>query len=1104
MEDYGISFFHKLADIYKDLGYVSPEWVNWSREQLLQAAEENMMRVSALEKMEKIMIALHGNRFGDIPQVPEDDLVSCRNFDQALECVRNEQSNPFVLDPPKGPLAIFRGPKKEDYYSLGYAIQFAKYHFEITAVRQRAYASYFYTQIPQSLKEFESFVSAATENSPLYKKQYERYEKPAGDKDHIYIGDVIQNIEYPERMDGYVKAHFDRFLEEAGVKKGSLLRIPCSYRAGKPFVLFVNQLCPIDDTAAAKKTIDFLHNVIYQVIHAMPAYSYRFVYMDPQNAGKSLEELQGLTGVKDGNAFWLHPRLYNNEYSMFDLVTSKYDFDKMMTSLIEIVGSINTIKGAVSSVAEYNAGMFDKDGSWKDEAQIIPQQFIIIENIHEHLSADTCQKMETLINNAQECGISLILVSRRQRSEGADEFEKRLMRNRKADVIDWAPEGVSISSSNALLGEQESGTFRYGFAPFCADCTYPDYISSITQELKPNLNVNTHFIDLFDIEKLWGKGDATEEIRVPAGVNQRGKITDISFGGSAVSGLLAGTTGCGKSWFLHELINWIVMYYSPEDVELWLSDYKTVEFKRYMKNTPRNITYVGTARTKEYSLALIDKIYAEYDRRSLLFGADSVTSVKEYRELHGKDSMPRLLVIIDEFHVMSNHIKDEPEYSTKLASILREARAMGIGMLLSDQTCGVGLNGLKEDAKLQLNNRMAMRTNIDEYNSVFDIKNASQVIPEIANYEIVLKRETAGLDENGHSVVKVFYEHCKTIYTPPEVRDLIAKKSIETYGANDNLFSITSDLRAPADWDEIFKEAEKDPLRRGFGLYPGIPKDLRAFVRIRMTDGYNENLMSIGSDNILQAEVMIHLIESVRRSGMKLRVIFIASENDDVFAASESWINDFCRKYSFAQILTDEEEICRCIAELYDEMDAGRRRKQIEERTFVVWMGMPDICRDMEHFAEERPAALKNGRSTSNAAQEKSLEAMFDTLFGTSDLTASEDDQRSGQEEESDLLYNAAGEIRGLLDEGPRRGIHSLVFNSAVSVSRRIKCAGFEYFNHKIAFRMSRDEAMDYLGNSRVIMTPENEIIDEETGVYFDGKSGVRFVPFIDEAIENK
>ena len=52
------------------------------------------------------------------------------------------------------------------------------------------------------------------------------------------------------------------------------------------------------------------------------------------------------------------------------------------------------------------------------------------------------------------------------------------------------------------------------------------------------------------------------------------------------------------------------------------------------------------------------------------------------------------------------------------------------------------------------------------------------------------------------------------------------------------------------------------------------------------------------------------------------------------------------------------------------------------------------------------------------------------------------------------------------------------------------------------AFRMSKDEAFDFLGNSKAIVTPDNEIIDEKTAVYYDGKTAVRFVPFIDERIE--
>lgn len=1102
MRDDRLSAIREIRKLYSDLEYVAPEWAELDRDELEQAAEENMKRVEIVERMERAMTALHERRFGAVPQLTEDEIFACRDFNGALELVRAEQSSPFVLDPPKGLFA--KKPKKEDYYALGQAIQLMKYYYQITAVRQRAYAQRFYGETVRKLDMFEYYRADMLENSPAYKGLYENYTKPDGKREHIYIGDIFENIDMPDEMADGTREYFDSVLNERGILAEGRFRIPCGYKADEPFVLFINHMYPVDHPQDAQKSKNLLHNFVYQVIHAMPAYSYQFIYMDPLNAGGSLGELQNLAYVRDGNAFWLHEALYNNEYVMFQPVTNKDDFRRQLQELTERTGKINTAIGDEPSVCIRNRDMFDEDGTWKDGAKIIPQQFVIIENTQEVLSSEACQQLETLINNSRRCGISLIMVSCRDRMKRLDEHEQRLMRNRGVDVIDWAPEGITISSANSLLGEKESGTFRYGFLPFSDPYKYPDYVAGIAKELKPNLKVETRFMKLFDIDRVWGSRDAAEGIRIPAGVNSRGQIVEISFGGVQNSGLLAGTTGCGKSSFLHTIINGVLTFYRPQDVELWLSDYKTVEFMRYTENTPANIKFVGTARTKEYSLALIDKIYEEFERRSYLIGAAGVTSIKDYREIKGRDSMPRLLIIIDEFHVMSNHIKDEPEYSDRFTGILREARSVGISMFLSDQTCGVGLNGLKEDARLQINNRMAMKTSIDEYNAVFNITNAKDVVPEIQQYEILLQRTQNRRNLNGLEEVSVFYEQSKTIFTPPEVRDIIAKKSMETYGTNEELQSISRDLRAPADWDSILQEAAAEPLRRGFGLFPGIPTDLKSFLRIRMLDNYNENLISIGADDILQSEVMVHLVEGLCRTDPKARILFIASENDDIFATAEGWIYDFCREHPDAELITEEEDICRCIAELADEVEAGRSRRQVERHVIAVWLGMPDICRDMEHFPEGRPESLKKKEGSSTAPgrrDHESLEAMFDSLFGP---MATEQAAEAPDEEEvnESFLFNASEEIKGLLDEGPRRGIHSLVFNSAVNVSKRIRCARFESFNHKIAFRMSKDEAFDFLGNSKAIVTPDNEIIDEKTAVYYDGKTAVRFVPFIDERIE--
>lgn len=44
-----------------------------------------------------------------------------------------------------------------------------------------------------------------------------------------------------------------------------------------------------------------------------------------------------------------------------------------------------------------------------------------------------------------------------------------------------------------------------------------------------------------------------------------------------------GTSGAGKSVFLNHLVNTMCREYSPNDLELWLCDFKGVEFKAYMK-----------------------------------------------------------------------------------------------------------------------------------------------------------------------------------------------------------------------------------------------------------------------------------------------------------------------------------------------------------------------------------------------------------------------------------------------------------------------------------------------------------------------------------------
>lgn len=751
-----------------------------------------------------------------------------------------------------------------------------------------------------------------------------------GTLNQIYIGDILVPLNTEDNLYELVKKMIRRLDEHKLLdEEKDWLKFPLSYSCEKPFVLFVDysysdEVIVKNDNRLVPK--DLIHAIMYQVMQTMPAYTYAFHYFDPIGAGKDLNEFQRLSSVVNGNAYWLREELFNDTFRILQQAGNVEEMQKQLMDLSTYVNQVNQIRRG-ESVISYNAASMHDDGTFTDEADIIPQKFLLLENVHGILGQSSLSHIQALIKNARECGISIVIVSKHKANEMLDEYEKQIINESLVDVLEWHSETeddwYDLSVCGATLGKDEDSKYHYNFQPYGEKNTYDIFLQEICESFTPNLDMETRFEKLIDMDEIWGKSNGEENIEIPISVNLKGKISSIQLGGSSgAHALLTGATGCGKSSLLHTIINGTILKYRPQDVQIWLSDYKSNEFRRYMESTPPHIQYVATDRSMEYSLHFLDKIYAEYQRRIDLFG--SITSIKEYREIHGQDSMPRILILIDEFHVMSGHVKDEPVYKSKLTSILREARSVGITMFLADQTCGVGLQGLSEDGRNQLTCRMAMRTTIPEYNAVFDIANAKEVIPTVQPYEIVMRKIKNVVDINGKAENKTYYEHSKTIYIDNKIRDLITKKSIECYGQSGEAEFFVSEKRMNADWNQINLEEEKNPVRKNqFPLYLGVPSDLNKFMRISLMENYGENLMSIGNNPLLQAEILFHVIESIRNRKEAYQILIMAGENDFMFIHCEEQLYRLADQDENIHVISDEEEICRTIMNLEEELTKG-------------------------------------------------------------------------------------------------------------------------------------------------------------------------------------
>ena len=149
--------------------------------------------------------------------------------------------------------------------------------------------------------------------------------------------------------------------------------------------------------------------------------------------------------------------------------------------------------------------------------------------------------------------------------------------------------------------------------------------------------------------------------------------------------LLCGTTGMGKSVFLHTMILSILEKAKPEEVKLLLIDPKKVEFLSYSAMPHLYMPIVTEAREAVGTLYfLLDEV----QRRFELLLSNGMRSIDQYNSAQKANPaigpyMPRLVVVIDELaDLMMFSRKHVEECIMQLA---QKARAAGIHLILATQ-----------------------------------------------------------------------------------------------------------------------------------------------------------------------------------------------------------------------------------------------------------------------------------------------------------------------------------------------------------------------------------------------------------------------------------
>ena len=239
-----------------------------------------------------------------------------------------------------------------------------------------------------------------------------------------------------------------------------------------------------------------------------------------------------------------------------------------------------------------------------------------------------------------------------------------------------------------------------------------------------------------NIEKdVWGSvigsGSTLKSISALIGWDVEGKEVEIRFEDAVSHALIGGVSGGGKSNLLHVIIHNLIHKYSAEELNIYLLDYKGTEFQYYSGIAIPQIKLVTQMMDREDGVMILDHLVKENDKRMEEFNKVGVNSIQKYREKYPDKKMPRIVVIIDEFHTMfEERDKLADKSSLGLEKLLRKGRSQGIHVLLATQT----LKGLHEHImkfKDQLACRIALRCSEEDSPAILgnSSNNAASKLP---------------------------------------------------------------------------------------------------------------------------------------------------------------------------------------------------------------------------------------------------------------------------------------------------------------------------------------------------------------------------------------
>ncbi|MGF1580966.1 MAG: FtsK/SpoIIIE domain-containing protein [Gemmataceae bacterium] len=443
--------------------------------------------------------------------------------------------------------------------------------------------------------------------------------------------------------------------------------------------------------------VQVLQAVMLRSVTSLPAGKVRFTILDPVGLGENF-------------AAFAHLADFDEKLIAGRIWTETGHIEKRLADLTEHIENViqKYLRNQFNSLEEYN----------RQAGEIAePYRILVIAHFPVNFSEEAARRLISIAHSGARCGIhTLVMVDTKQplpRNFDLAELEQ------ETTILEW-------HSDHFRWRDPDFGSYplSLGVVPSPQQCT--DLIKVVGQRARDAQRVEVPFETVAPPSDGWWTADSRDGLNVALGRAgaTRKQLLDLGKGTSQHV-LVAGKTGSGKSTLLHALILQLALHYSPEEVELYLVDFKKgVEFKTYANFELPHAQVIAIESEREFGLSVLQRLDAELKKRGDAFRNAGVNDLAGYRETTSK-ALPRVMLIVDEFQEF--FVEDDriaQETSLLLDRLVRQGRAFGIHILLGSQTLG-GAYGLARSTMDQMAIRIALQCSETDGHLILNRENSA-------------------------------------------------------------------------------------------------------------------------------------------------------------------------------------------------------------------------------------------------------------------------------------------------------------------------------------------------------------------------------------------